>query len=208
MAINEISNSTSSAVYQSNSAASAKAANTTNAANTSKTSTTATDSSKVAASYEKSNSSASKKTTYKRDTALVEKMKADAEARSSSLRSLVEKMMVKQGQAFTKSTDIFSLLREGKLKVDPETAARAQKDIGEDGYWGVEQTSDRLVDFAKALSGGDPAKADELSKAIQKGFDQATKAWGSKLPDISQRTLEATMQKMEKWKNELTTQDY
>ena len=35
------------------------------------------------------------------------------------------------------------------LTVDADTIAQAKKDIAEDGYWGVEKTSDRILDFAK-----------------------------------------------------------
>jgi len=55
--------------------------------------------------------------------------------------------------------------------------------------------------MAIALAGGDTGKADEMMAAIQKGYDKATAAWGKELPDISKRTLEATKQKMEDWKN-------
>ena len=82
-----------------------------------------------------------------------------------------------------------------------EVKAQAQADIAEDGYWGVEQTSDRIVEFAKALSGGDTSKADELLEAFKKGYQQATGAWGSKLPDISSRTYDAVVKKFDAWKN-------
>jgi hypothetical protein len=63
--------------------------------------------------------------------------------------------------------------------------------------------------MAIALSGGDTDKADEMMAAIEKGYKQATKAWGEDLPQISQDTLEATRQKMEDWKNGITTaEDY
>ncbi len=156
-----------------------------------------------AAVYEKSETTPKNKI-YKRDSATIDRLVEEANKRTQSLRDLVQKMLMKQGQTFDESTDIFSLLREGKVEVDPETRAQAQKDIAEDGYWGVEQTSDRLVSFAKALSGGDPSKADEMIKAVQKGFEEATKAWGGELPDISKRTLEATIKKMETWRDELT----
>ncbi|MFT4144947.1 MAG: hypothetical protein QM644_10880 [Mobilitalea sp.] len=157
----------------------------------------------TAAVYEKSET-ATKNKIYKRDSATIDRLVEEANKRTQSLRDLVQKMLMKQGQTFDESTDIYSLLREGKVEVDPETRAQAQKDIAEDGYWGVEQTSDRLVSFAKALSGGDPSKADEMIKAVQKGFEEATKAWGGELPDISKRTLEATIKKMETWRDELT----
>ena len=77
--------------------------------------------------------------------------------------------------------------------------AQAQKDIADDGYWGVEQTSDRIIEFAKGLVGDDPEKAEQMRAAFEKGFKAATKSWGSKLPDISQRTYDAVMSKFDDW---------
>lgn len=142
--------------------------------------------------------------TYTPNIDLVNKLKADAEERTSQLRSLVEKLITGQGNAIGKADDIWSFLREGKFTVDSETKAQAQKDIAEDGYWGVEQTSERILDFAKALSGGDPSKAEELKNAFIKGFKQATKTWGGELPDISQRTYDATIKKFDDWAANVT----
>ena len=41
--------------------------------------------------------------------------------------------------------------------------------------------------------------------AIKKGFDQAAKAWGGKLPDICQKTIDAATKKMEDWRDGLST---
>ena len=142
-----------------------------------------------------------KKTSGKTNTALIEKMKADTANRTNQLRSMVEQMMTKQGKKIGQADDIWSFLASGKYNVSPEVRAQAQKDIADDGYWGVEQTSDRIVEFAKALSGGDSEKADEMIAAFKKGFDQATKAWGKSLPDISSRTYDAVMKKFDAWKN-------
>jgi len=155
----------------------------------------------TAAVYEKSNTKEKQNKIYKRDSDTVERMMADAEKSAQNLRDLVEKMLLKQGQTFNDSTDIYSLLREGKVKVDSETSAQAQRDIAEDGYWGINQTSDRLVSFAKALTGGDPSKVDEMIKAVKKGFELATKAWGGELPEISKNTLDAAISKMEAWRD-------
>lgn len=149
--------------------------------------------------YEKS--SDTNTVTKKTNSALVAKLKADAEQRTSQLRSLVEKMMSQQGQTIGKADDMWKFLAKGDFTVDAATKAQAQADIAEDGYWGVEQTSDRILDFAKALSGNDPDKADELLAAFKKGFEQATKSWGDKLPDISQRTYDAVVEKFDAWKN-------
>lgn len=143
---------------------------------------------------------------YNRD-AVVSKLKADQEARMASMQSLVEKLLNKQGNTFNlaNGTNLAATFRDAAKNADPQTIKDAQASIADDGYWGVNQTSDRLVSMAIALSGGDTEKADEMMAAIQKGYNQATKAWGEKLPDICQRTIEATRQKMEDWKNGVTT---
>ena len=145
---------------------------------------------------------ATTKKVYKQDTALVNKLKADAEARTAQLRSLVEKIMLGQGNAIGTADDIWSFLRTGNFTVDAATKAQAQADIAEDGYWGVNQTSDRIIDFAKALCGGDPDKIEEMREAFEKGFKQAEKTWGGELPEISKKTYDAVMEKFDAWANE------
>lgn len=161
----------------------------------------------TAAVYEKSEQSSSNAKIYKRDDATVDRLLQEADKRAQSLRDLVEKMLFKQGQTFDDSTDIYKLLQEGKVDVDPETSAQAQKDIAEDGYWGVKETSDRLVSFAKALSGGDPSKANLMIDSVKKGFEQATKAWGDGLPSICKDTLDATISKLEDWRDSISKEN-
>jgi len=162
----------------------------------------------AAAEYEKSEATEAEKT-VKYDAATIEKMKAEAELKTAQLRSIVEKMMLKQGQQFTTLEDAFDMIKEGTIEVDDETAVEAAKEVAEDGYWGVEQTSDRIIDFATALTGGDPDKIEEMREAFQKGYKQAEETWGGKLPDISQKTYDAVMAKFDKLAEEagLTTAD-
>ena len=158
--------------------------------------------------YEPSNTvaTATTKKTYKQDTALIDKLKAETEARTAQLRSLVEKIMLGQGNAIGTADDIWSFLRTGNFTVDAATKAQAQADIAEDGYWGVNQTSDRIVDFAKALCGGDPDKIEEMKAAFEKGFKQAQDTWGGELPEICQKTYDAVLEKFDAWAKE-STQD-
>ena len=130
---------------------------------------------------------------------VVAKLKAEAEDRTAQLRSLVEKLISKQADSYVigSDDDMWSLLREGKLNVDEETRLQAEKDISEDGYWGVKQTSDRILDFAQALAGDDPKKLEEMREAFKKGYEQAEKTWGGKLPEISQNTYDAVMEKFD-----------
>lgn len=71
------------------------------------------------------------------------------------------------------------------------TKEQAQKDISEDGYWGVKQTQQRLFDFASALAGDDVEQMKKMQAAMEKGFKQATKTWGRDLPSISRDTMAA-----------------
>ena len=125
--------------------------------------------------------------------ALVDQLKADAAQRQSQFLDIVHKTISGQVKAFgTAGNDsIWRTLASGNFTVDAATKAQAQKDIGEDGYWGVKQTSQRLFDFASALAGDDPEKMKKMQEAMEKGFKQATKSWGGKLPGISQDTLAA-----------------
>lgn len=140
---------------------------------------------------------------YKKDTALIEQLKNDTAKRKQQLMDLVEQSLSKQGKTYKKLCDMFKAIQTGELPVDPAEVEQAKADVAEDGYWSVKQTSNRLVSFAKALSGGDPSKADIMINAVEKGFQQATKAWGDDLPDICKETLQATKEKLNEWKNEL-----
>lgn len=150
--------------------------------------------------------SESKKATYSKksskvDSATIEKLKAEAEEKSAQLKAIVKKLLLKQSKTFDDSLDMYDLIKSGKLEVDDETRLQAQKDIAEDGYWGVEQTSERLFSFATALAGNDPEQADQMVEAFKEGYKQAEKQWGGELPDICKQTYDAFLQKMDDWKN-------
>lgn len=130
-------------------------------------------------------------TAKQKNEAIISRLKADAEARTRQLQQLVQQMISKQGNAYGQANDMWKFLASGNFTVDAQTKAQAQADIAEDGYWGVKQTSERIFDFAKALSGGDMDKMKEMQAAFEKGFKQATKTWGKELPQISQDTRSA-----------------
>ena len=150
-----------------------------------------------AAVYEKSNESG-KKATYsinkmsaKDRAAVVAQMKQESFDRQSRLSSLVSEMLSKQAGA----SNLASMFTPDKLKnVSAEDIAQAKADVAEDGYWGVKQTSQRLFDFASALAGDDVDKMKEMQEAMMKGFNMATRAWGTELPSICGDTLSAANQ--------------
>ena len=136
--------------------------------------------------------------TYKKETSAAASGTTSRDTAAKDTGVIYEKSTDTKTSGVTKKTDTALV---AKLKADAETKAQAEADIAEDGYWGVEQTSERILDFAKALSGNDPDKADLLLDAFKKGFKEATKTWGDELPDISKRTYDAVLEKFDKWKN-------
>lgn len=146
-----------------------------------------------AAVYEKAKKSEDKGHIY--DKAAVDRLKMDSERTYSSLRRIVEYLLLRQGKTFDtlKDSDI--------IEVDQQARMEAQELIGPEGELGVEKVSQRIVDFAIALSGGDKSKLDSLRKAIDQGFKEAEKVLGG-LPEISKETYDRIMEKLDAWENE------
>ena len=156
----------------------------------------------AAAVYEKSeeNSSTSKVSSKETDrTKIIQQLKADDALRQQQLLDIVHKMMGKQAKTYgianseNDEDSIWKFLAKGDFTVDAATKAQAQEDISENGYWGVKQTSERILDFAKALAGDDPEKLEKMRSAFEKGYKQAEKTWGGELPEISKNTFDAVM---------------
>lgn len=166
-------------------------------------STASKNTSDVAATYEsssdKSSSSTSSVKSNAANPALVAKLKADSDNRMQQLQSLVTTMFKKQGITIGTADDMWKALASGNFTADADTIAKAKEDISEDGYWGVKQTSERIFDFAQALAGDDEEKMKTMEEAVEKGFKEATKSWGRTLPDISQDTYSAVMDKFDKY---------
>ncbi len=123
---------------------------------------------------------------------IASRLKAAADERSRQLISLVQKTIGSQAKTYGKANgNIWQTLASGNFTVDDATREQAKKDIGEDGYWGVKQTSQRLFDFASALAGDDVEKMKEMQAAMEKGFKKAEKAGGGELPGICSETISA-----------------
>ena len=134
---------------------------------------------------------------------VVAKLKSDSQRQVDSFKSMVQDMFQKQGLAVKNSDDIWSMLASGNYTVDQAPADKAKSLISEDGYWGVDQTSDRIFEMAKALSGGDEEGMNKMFAAFEKGYKQAAKSWGRELPDISKQTYDAVQQKFKDYQNSL-----
>ncbi len=87
----------------------------------------------------------------------------------------------------------------GKVEVDDEARTEAAELISENGYWGVDQTSTRIVDFAIGAAGDDPEKLEQIKAGIEKGFGMALESFGGTLPEISYQTHDAVLEKLDAW---------
>ena len=133
---------------------------------------------------------------------LVEKLKAKLEEDQAKLFDFVRKTLAGQANALAAADDVWKFIASGNYEVDEATKTEAQEAISEDGFYGVKQTSERIYEFALAMSGGDKAKMKELEAAFEEGFKEATKSWGKDLPDISQQTYDAVKDKFKAFYDE------
>lgn len=122
---------------------------------------------------------------YVYDKSGVKKQLEDAAA--DHLRYLVEELIQNQGKLRNRSA------------ISIQDINQAKELISEDGPFGVQAVSDRIVDFAIAVSGNDTAKLGELKAAIDKGFENARDAFGGTLPDICNKTYDEVMRKLDEW---------
>ncbi|MDR1705465.1 MAG: hypothetical protein LBS19_12370, partial [Clostridiales bacterium] len=134
------------------------------------------------------------------DRAAVDKLLKESETANESIKKLLMDVMQKQGKKYNQAWGLMDY-----SFIDPEMREAAQKDIAEDGYFGVKATSERILEFAKALSGGDPSKIPGLRDAIEEGFKAAEEAWGTELPDISRQTMEAVRAGLDEWEKSFNT---
>lgn len=198
--VNGVTSSTSASYDYKSTSASAK-----EAAVASEATASQNDINGASAVYEPSSAKeTSAKGTYTPNADMINKLKQDAELHTQQLQNIVDQLLSKQaGVAYNANSGLKSLYEA--LEVDDATRLQAQKDIAEDGYWGVDQTSSRIFDFAMALSGGDPDQMEKMKDAFLKGYDKATAAWGDKLPDICKDTYDAVLKKFEDYANEQAT---
>ena len=115
------------------------------------------------------------------------------------LRGLVLNMLKEQGIDFKVANG------DQQIDISQLTQKDAQALIADDGYFGVEKTSSRITDFAIATAGGDPSKLAAIKEGVDKGFNEALKAFGGQLPDISYKTYDAVMKKLDAWAENTTS---
>ena len=136
---------------------------------------------------------------YSADIARMREIWQDHDRHVESFRRLVEGLLNQQTTQTGLAGIDWSTFRNPDLEVDEATRTAAQEAIGEGGAFSVEAVATRLLDFAVAISGGDPSRIDVLRNAVERGFQAAERQWGGELPEISQNTREAVMEGFAQW---------
>ena len=137
------------------------------------------------------------KPSHKIDANTIEQLKAESEKNFEQLRNLVEQLLQRQGLSFKDVSN-----PDTKVIIDDQARVEAQAAISDDGPLSPDKVSDRIVAFAKAISGGDKEKIGLLRDAIDEGFKAAADILGGTLPEISQQTHDLITQKLDDWENE------
>ncbi|ARK24073.1 hypothetical protein SporoP37_04840 [Sporosarcina sp. P37] len=137
------------------------------------------------------------KPSAKADTATIERLKAESEQAYENLRNIVRELLERQGITMKEA-----LSGEKEVVVDEQTRLQAEAAISDGGEFSAENVSDRIIEFANAISGGDKSTFEVLKNAIEEGFHAAKQALGGTLPDVSQKTYELVMEKLNNWKEE------
>jgi len=111
---------------------------------------------------------------------------------------------VMKGQSETVMAEIRSYSLSVRITIQSETTTEntdsaAQSLISEDGYFGVKKTSQRIFDFVTSMSGNDPQKLAEAKEAVADGFEKVKGVFGGELPQISNDTYDAVMEKIDSY---------
>ena len=153
-------------------------------------------------------------TQFQPDTARVQEMWRSHNQQVESFRRMVETLMEQQaqrqfgmGNPFWRRDEIGMGNPEwddlqfvmNNIEVTDEMRAEANAMLGEGGYFSIEETAGRILEFAVALSGGDPDRIDDLSDAVERAFAQVERMFGE-MPQISHDTLAAVREGFDQWR--------
>lgn len=143
-------------------------------------------------------SSDSLRSNRKYDSIEVNKLIADNEKRIKDFKETIRSMIAKQGEA--SNLTMFG----HKLNVSVEDSEKAAASIADGGEYSVDAVATRIMDMAKALSGGDKSKIALLRDSVIKGFEAAGFEFnsGAGLPDICNKTYDEIMNRFDEWEKE------
>lgn len=121
-----------------------------------------------------------------------------------NMENLVSSLLGNQKNASNTLSDILEMSNPARrLSINGN---KPTSSISENGEWGVKAVSDRIMNMAVALSGGDASKAEVLRNAVIKGFAQVGDV--KKLPQVCQDTYKEIMNRFDHWEKNGTMDGY
>jgi len=136
------------------------------------------------------------------DPAAIDRLWKDTNYAADAIRKLVASML---GNKDASGQGFWAIRAGGGHKLSEADRAQAQQMVSEDGFFGVKQTSDRIMSFAKALvgEGASEDKIESMRAAVQKGFNEVARMFGGfdSLPSVSKDTYESIMKAFDDWKS-------
>ncbi|MDB2405360.1 hypothetical protein N9W00_00300 [Arcobacteraceae bacterium] len=115
-----------------------------------------------------------------------DKIKGNTDAQKAILDFL-------SGKSEDKEFNLSNIGYEGKPITELSTE-EATELIGEEGFFGINQTSQRVADFVLNFSADDLEKLEKGREGIVQGFEDAKEMWGDDLPEISYKTQTRTLE--------------
>ncbi len=113
----------------------------------------------------------------------------NADDQYAQLQRLVSASFIEQGMAAE-----LAVSDDETKAIEDISAEEAAELISEDGYWGVAQTSERIVNFAIEMTDADPERVQEVRDGLLEGFAAAKEALGGFLPEISEQTIATVLE--------------
>lgn len=110
------------------------------------------------------------------------------------------------GRTTESGFSLSSIGYEGKpiTELSPEEAKEL---VDEEGFFGINETSNRVSNFVIGLAGDNVEALQEARKGVIQGFEEAEKLWGGELPEISYKTQERTLSLIDEKIAQLTQTD-
>jgi len=121
----------------------------------------------------------------------------ESDRKAQEIINLIKPLIEQQGLDISKVVS-----GQQKINASPEAIKAAQAAVAEGGEFSVQKTAERILSFAKAAIGDDPAKLEKITAAVEQGFKEAADILGGSLPDISKQTLEAIRTEFARWKSD------
>ncbi|HBE79211.1 MAG TPA: hypothetical protein DDW65_15780 [Firmicutes bacterium] len=148
-----------------------------------------------------------KKVTYdkpqsKPDLDAVQRLKEELDKSHERVKQLMIAMFKRQGLEVPDLNDV-KIADLKNIKIDETAQKEAEAMIADGGEFSAQNVSNRIVQFAKVVSGGDRSKVEQLKAAIEDAYNEVKQKFGDEeIPEITKVTYQMIMGKLDAWARE------